>query len=718
MKRLFVLFLTVVLLLPRAGQGQAPAPPITPDQARAALAVLNDPKKRAEFTATLEAIARTQAAPAEPADKTAEPAPASSSAPPAEAEAPEPSTSPLAPDSLGAEVLVSASGFLSQLSDQTKATIQAIQSIPLLWGWVVVMATNPSAREMLEDTAWRLLLTLVCGLALEYALRRAVRRPVEALESFAPAANGHPANEPPPPGSEADDHHEDEVIYHGDGETAVERAEAGELEAPQRLRRHLSALTLLRRVPFVLARLVLDLIPVLGFLLAGHVIAASVIGGQTVSRLVLLAVVDAYAVCLGLLAVARMLVSPETAGLRLFNLPNDLATYLMRWAKRLIVIAVFGYACAEVGLLLGLSAVAHEAVLKSVGFVVHVCLAIIVLQKRRAVRRLLRAPAGATGTTARLRNGLASSWHWIALFFIAAVWLVWAVEIPHGFTAVLHFFLVTAALLVGARLALILLLGSIDRAVRTEFDMAARPYALEARLRVYHPALTTLIRAIIYVLCLLGLLQLYGLGAFTWLFTSMLGQRVLSALSTLLVTVLLALAVWESVNAAIHRHLSKLQQEAQVARSARLRTLLPLLRSTLLITILVVAGLMVLSEIGVNIAPLLAGAGIIGVAIGFGSQKLVQDLINGIFLLLENAMQVGDTVTVSGLTGSVEALSVRTIRLRANDGSVHIIPFSAVTSVTNVNRGLGNASVNVVVAYEEDTDRVSDLLKSIAADMR
>ena len=88
-----------------------------------------------------------------------------------------------------------------------------------------------------------------------------------------------------------------------------------------------------------------------------------------------------------------------------------------------------------------------------------------------------------------------------------------------------------------------------------------------------------------------------------------------------------------------------------MGRSARLRTLLPLLRSTLLISIMVVSILMILSEIGINIAPLLAGAGIVGVAIGFGSQKLVQDLITGIFLLLENAMQVGDSVTVSGLSG-------------------------------------------------------------------
>jgi small-conductance mechanosensitive channel len=125
-----------------------------------------------------------------------------------------------------------------------------------------------------------------------------------------------------------------------------------------------------------------------------------------------------------------------------------------------------------------------------------------------------------------------------------------------------------------------------------------------------------------------------------------------------------------------------------------------------------------LSQIGVNIGPLLAGAGIVGVAIGFGSQTLVRDLITGIFLLLENAMQVGDLVTVSGLSGTVENLSVRVIRLRAGDGSVHLIPFSSVTTVTNVNRGLGNASVNVNVAAHEDTDRVCTTLKEIAAGMR
>ena len=135
-------------------------------------------------------------------------------------------------------------------------------------------------------------------------------------------------------------------------------------------------------------------------------------------------------------------------------------------------------------------------------------------------------------------------------------------------------------------------------------------------------------------------------------------------------------------------------------------------------TILTIAGLTALGAVGVNITPLLAGAGIVGIAVGFGSQKLVQDVVTGVFLLLENAMQVGDFVTVSGLSGTVKNLSVRSIRLRAGDGSVHIIPFSAVTSVTNTNRGIGNAAISVNLAYDEDVDKAGEVLKQIAAEMR
>ncbi len=168
----------------------------------------------------------------------------------------------------------------------------------------------------------------------------------------------------------------------------------------------------------------------------------------------------------------------------------------------------------------------------------------------------------------------------------------------------------------------------------------------------------------------------------------------------------------------MERQLAALTRDAHFARAARLRTFQPMLRTTLLGVIIAVVALTALSEIGVNVAPLLAGAGILGIAIGFGSQKLVQDVITGLFLLLESTVQVGDNVTVSGLSGVVENVSIRTIRLRAGDGSVHIIPFSAVTTITNASRGAGNAAVSVSVAYKEDTDRAGQLLKDIVEQMR
>jgi small-conductance mechanosensitive channel len=186
----------------------------------------------------------------------------------------------------------------------------------------------------------------------------------------------------------------------------------------------------------------------------------------------------------------------------------------------------------------------------------------------------------------------------------------------------------------------------------------------------------------------------------------------------LAVTVLLALAVWEAVNLTLERHLARLTRQAQIARIARLRTLLPILRTVLLVAVLTLTGLMVLSEIGVNTAPLLASAGIIGIAIGFGAQKLVQDVITGLFLLLENAMQVGDVISLAGLSGTVEHLSVRTIHLRAEDGSVYVIPFSSVTTVTNMTRDYGQAVIQVSVDNKESVDHVIEVLRGIVTGMR
>ena len=152
-----------------------------------------------------------------------------------------------------------------------------------------------------------------------------------------------------------------------------------------------------------------------------------------------------------------------------------------------------------------------------------------------------------------------------------------------------------------------------------------------------------------------------------------------------------------------------------MTRSARARTLLPLLRTAMLAVLALTVALIVLGELGVNVAPLLAGAGIVGIAIGFGAQALVKDIITGLFILVEDTLAIGDVVDVGGdHAGVVEAISIRAIKLRDLAGTVHTVPFGTVTSVKNLTRDYSYYVADIAVAYREDTDEVIEVLKEVA----
>jgi small conductance mechanosensitive channel len=381
-------------------------------------------------------------------------------------------------------------------------------------------------------------------------------------------------------------------------------------------------------------------------------------------------------------------------------------------------VAFFGYALAQIGSLLGLWYGAYDALLKLVGLIVCAMLIIMVLQCRMPVARWIRAHAEASGGMAVLRNRLARAWHLLAIVYLVAMWIVWALQVQDGFALLLRISLTTAIILTVARFATLTAMGALTRATAVPQELAERYPGLEDRVHTYHPLVRGAVQIIIGGIAFVVLLRAWGIDSLAWFEDGRLGARVLSALAIIAVTVALSLLVWEAANAAVERHLNRLTGESQAARAARLRTLLPMLRTTLLVALSLLAGLMVLSEIGVNIAPLLAGAGVVGIAVGFGSQKLVQDVITGIFLLMENTMQVGDSVTLASLTGTIEKLSVRTIRLRALDGSVHIVPFSSVTTVTNMTRDYGYAVLDIEVSVNEEPDRVCDVMREVGSGMR
>ncbi len=149
----------------------------------------------------------------------------------------------------------------------------------------------------------------------------------------------------------------------------------------------------------------------------------------------------------------------------------------------------------------------------------------------------------------------------------------------------------------------------------------------------------------------------------------------------------------------------------------RAHTIGRILRQASSVIVWSVTIMLVLEEFGIDLKPVLAGAGILGLAVGFGAQTLVKDVITGFFLLFENQIRVGDTVTAAGATGVVEAINLRTTVLRGQDGTTHVIPNSAITVVANATRDWSRAIVDVPVALKEDTDRCDMVLREVGAEM-
>jgi small conductance mechanosensitive channel len=181
--------------------------------------------------------------------------------------------------------------------------------------------------------------------------------------------------------------------------------------------------------------------------------------------------------------------------------------------------------------------------------------------------------------------------------------------------------------------------------------------------------------------------------------------------------VVFTVAVWEAISLAIERSISEQDEEGNLRYSNRTRTLLNIMRNFLAVFFSLIALFLILSELGLNIAPLLAGAGVIGLAIGFGSQKLVQDIITGMFVLLGDTIRIGDVVEVASRVGVVEEMTMRTVVLREYGGNVHTIPYSAIDTVTNYTKDFSYAVFDIGVAYRENVDQVMEVLREIGTEL-
>ena len=175
---------------------------------------------------------------------------------------------------------------------------------------------------------------------------------------------------------------------------------------------------------------------------------------------------------------------------------------------------------------------------------------------------------------------------------------------------------------------------------------------------------------------------------------------------------------WKTLSTLIKKKLDSLDNSKDEAQTQRINTLFRILKNFVSIAILIVVIMLMLSELGIEIGPLIAAAGVVGLAVGFGSQTLVKDILTGLFIILEGQITIGDIVEVAGHSGRVEAITIRTVRLRDVNGHLHVVPFSEVTTVKNITQDQDYHSFEIGVSYNEDVDHVIDTIEKVGLDLQ
>lgn len=474
-----------------------------------------------------------------------------------------------------------------------------------------------------------------------------------------------------------------------------------------------------RRALWAVLKFLVMLLPLAAFLVVELYFLASDHLASRAAHLAVTGFTNAY-ICIRLIQdVLRLLFSPKNTSLRLIRIPTPYAQWGTKRAMILAITIFIGFcllSCAEI---LGLSDNGSVVLVRLVALLAHLELALWIWQSRRVVARWIAGHPRKKRLFSKVRQGLARIWYILALLYVIALWVAFALGVHNALLFTLRAIFVVFVALFAGRMAQL----GIDRLFRRlfpeeEVQLARDCASASTRVKAYRPLLRFLLRLILAVVILTLVLEGWGVDAFDWLFHNNISRALLSTGSSIVVTATVAILFWEFVTYQLDKRIETLNQTNRTRQATRLRTLSPILRAALAVVVVMLALIIGLSRIGVNTSGLLAVSSVVGIAVGFGSQKLVQDVITGLFLLFEDAVQVGDSVTLGGLSGTVERLSIRTIRLRGGDGSVNIIPFSSVSTVTNQTRDFSLAQLSIMVDYKADIERAIALLKEIGTEMR
>ncbi len=307
---------------------------------------------------------------------------------------------------------------------------------------------------------------------------------------------------------------------------------------------------------------------------------------------------------------------------------------------------------------------------------------------------------------------LARTWQYIAILLIMLHYLVWALKVPGGIGFLSRATIATLAILAIARFASL----GIDRLAAHGVPRAVEGQELSPELQEranrYVTPLLLVLRGAVLLLAFIAIATAWNTGILEWL-KSASGLAFVGLVARLVLVVGIAAVAIEVTGIVAHRIVDATNEQGKPLHSNRVRTLATIFANVLYFIFGLTGLFLSLSTLGVETAPLLAGAGVVGLAVGFGSQALVKDLITGLFILLGDTLRVGDVVEITGRSGVVESMSMRTITLRGYDGNVHTVPYGSIDVVTNMTKDYSYALFDIEIAYKENTDEVVRVIREL-----
>ncbi len=396
------------------------------------------------------------------------------------------------------------------------------------------------------------------------------------------------------------------------------------------------------------------------------------------------------------LTATRFFLAPGADRLRLVPVSTPVAWFWHRWMARLVGIATIGWQTIVTLRMLGMPQAGTEVLVQLLSLALT-CLGIAIVWSMPRATSAAALPTRGPVLRVLVALGLLLDW---LLFLMGASALGW-----------------TLLILAAAPIATFVLGRSICTVLHGQVP------APDVQQSAYRAMGERFIQAFVVLVATAILVQVWHIDmtAMSAMDTPM--TRIARGLLEALVILVIADLLWQVVRLMIDRRLAGADSplddlsDDEQRRRARMYTLLPVLRNFALFIVLVMASLSALAAMGLQIGPLLAGAGVVGIAVGFGAQTLVRDILSGIFFLLDDAFRVGEYIESGGIVGTVESFSLRSVKLRHLNGQLHTVSFGDLKAITNFSRDWVVETIHLIVTYETDLELLEDVVASVSAEL-